>query len=97
VKYIEKDCVVEHAGRSYEAGGAVVTPELCVAYLADGGKVTDWHGTVLGTFKIVASWRTPRSFVSSRMHAVHVTIDGVLYKGRSAGLGMFFRGKVSRE
>ena len=97
MRYIEKDCVVTHEGRTYEAGGAVVTPELCVAYLAKDGKVTDWHGAVLGTFRIVASWRTPRSYVSSHMHAVHVTIEGVLYKGRSAGLGMYFRGKVSRS
>jgi hypothetical protein len=96
MSYIEKDCTVTHKGRSFEAGGAVVTPNHIVAYLAKDGALTDWHGKPLGTYRIVATWRTPRSYVSTTMHAVHARVDGVVYKGRSAGVGMVFCGKRSK-
>lgn len=60
--------------------------------------ITDWHGNHLGDAKIVASWSLPRtSWISDRMFQVEATIDGVTYTGRSAGAGMFWRGKVKRS
>src|SRR5215813_7334229 len=35
--YIEKDCTFSHDGRTFEAGGAVVTSELLIAYPAANG------------------------------------------------------------
>jgi len=86
----------------------VVTPDRIVAYLGPDtgvpgaptirglreGILTDWHGTELGTYRITRTWRTPRSYVSSTMHQVYATVDGVTYTGRSAGVGMIFKGKV---
>lgn len=91
--YVETDCTIEHNGKQFTSGGAVVSEEYLIAYLAKNGVLTDWHGNKLGTYRIVSTWETPASYVSSTMHAVHATVNGVLYKGRSAGVGMIFRGK----
>lgn len=91
--YVETNCVVEHDGHRYESGGAVVTPDRIIAYLGEGHDLTTWHGESLGTYLIVSSWRTPRSYVSSRMCQVEATVNGVVYTGRSAGRGMIFKGR----
>jgi hypothetical protein len=91
--YIEKECTVTHEGRTFEAGGAVVTPGRIVAYLGRDGVLTDWHGKPLGNYRITASWSTPHSFVSDTMHQVYATVDGVTYTGRSAGVSMIFKGR----
>ena len=91
---IEPDCTFTHEGRAFTAGGAVVTPERITAYLGQNGQLTDWHGNVLGTYRITATWRTPRSFVSATMHQVYATVNGVQYTGRSAGVGMVFAGRA---
>jgi hypothetical protein len=95
--YIEQDCTFTHDGKGFTAGGAVVTDSHITAYLGKDGVLTDWHGEKLGTYRIVSTWSTPRSYVSSSMHAVHATVNGVVYKGRSAGVGMSFNGKRSAE
>jgi hypothetical protein len=94
--YVERNCTVEHDGRKFTAGGAVVTPDAVVAYLGKDGILTDWHGRQLGTYRIVATWRTPRSWVSSTMSQVQATVDGVRYTGRSAGVGMIYHGRRMR-
>jgi hypothetical protein len=91
--YIEKDCTFEHEGRTFEAGGAVVTPDRIIAYLGKDGVLTDWHGNKIGTYRVTSTWRTPASYVSSTMHQVYATVDGVTYTGRSAGVGMSFKGR----
>ncbi len=91
--YVETDCTIRHEGRAYTAGGAVVTEDRIAAYLAPDGVLTDWHGQPLGTWREVARWRTPRSYVSSYMLQVEARVDGVLYTGRSAGVQMLYRGK----
>lgn len=91
--YIEETCVVEVGGTEYMAQGAVVTPDYCMAYLGDDHVLTDWHGAQLGTYRITASWPTPGSYVSDKMHQVEATIDGIVYTGRSAGTGMLYRGR----
>lgn len=85
--------VVIHEGRSFSAWGAVVTPDAAAAYLGADGVLTNWQGEPIGTYRVVSTWRTPRSFVSSRMRQVEATIGGVRYTGRSAGVGMLWKGK----
>lgn len=91
--YVEKDCTFHHEGRAFTMGGAVVTDARVHAYLGKDGTLTDWHGKKIGTYRITGTWKTPRSFVSSRMHQVEARVVGVLYVGRSAGEGMSFSGK----
>jgi hypothetical protein len=68
------------------------------AYLGKDHKLTDWHGNVIGTYRVVRIWRTPMSYISDTMSAVHATLsDGRIYKGRSAGVGMLFQGKRAKR
>lgn len=78
---------------TFVAAGAVVTPDRIVAYPAENGLLCDWHGNVIGTYRIVATWKTPRSYVSSTMHQIEARVNGVTYTGRGAGVGMSFTGK----
>ena len=96
-RYIETDCTITHNDQSFTAGGAIITDNHIVAYLGAHGVLTDWHGKPLGRYHIVSTWRTPRSYISGVMHAVHATVNGKLYKGRSAGEGMSFMGKLSHK
>jgi hypothetical protein len=99
--YVEQNCTFTHNGRDFTAGGAVVTSDFARGYLTfdtpeligTTGAVTDWHGTRLGTARIVGRWRTPRSFMASHMLQVECRIDGVLYTGRGCGNGMVWSGK----
>lgn len=94
MEYLETDCTIEHEGRKFESGGAVVTGNAVFVYLK-GNTVTDWHGKVLGNCRVLSWWRTPRSAYSPRMYSVEFWIDGVRYVGRSGGDGMMLRGKRS--
>lgn len=96
MEYIEQNCTIKHEGREFTSGGAFVTPEYAVAYLGKDGVLTDWHGKPIGTYRVTSTWRTPRSFVSSTMSQVRATIDGIVYHGRSAGVGMVFTGKRAK-
>ncbi len=92
--YIERDCTFTHAGRTVESGGAVVTPDYAIGYYdAKRNAITNWHGEILGTATVVASWPTPRSYMSGTMCQIEATIDGVTYTGRGAGNNMLWRGK----
>lgn len=91
--YLEGPARFEHAGRTFTANGASVTESHCVAYLASGGVLTDWQGTPIGTWLTVASWRTSRSYLSDHMLQVWATVQGRTYTGRSAGVGMLYRGR----
>lgn len=91
--YVETDCTTELGGRTYEFGGAVVTPNLIVAYPGEAGVLNDWHGKPLGTWRATSTWRTPLNWYSSTMSQIEATVDGVVYTGRGAGVGMIFKGK----
>ena len=93
MQYIETDCTIEHEGRKFTSGGAIVTPERIIAYLGKAGTLTDWHGQQIGTYRITSTWCTPRSWFSSTVSQVHAHVDGVNYTGRSAGEGCVFAGK----
>ena len=101
--YVETDCTFEHEGRSFESGGAVITPDYVIGYVGDvleefpiGAKLralTNWHGLQIGTIRLTSSWRTPRSYVSSHYYQAYAKVDGVTYTGRTAGKGMIFKGR----
>jgi hypothetical protein len=64
-----------------------------------GDVMIDWDSSKeLGTYRITRTWKTPHSYVSSTMNQVYATVNGITYTGRSAGVGMLFRGrKVSHD
>ena len=79
-------------GVHVEAVGAVVTPDVIVAYPGTGGVLGDWHGNRIGSWEQVASWPV-HSWMGSRMFQIEALVDGVLYTGRGFGVGMIYRGK----
>lgn len=87
IKIIRDDEVVP------ASGGA--TGEWAVGYMsADMKRVTDWHGHLLGTARVVTSWPLQGSYLSDRMFQVEATIDGRTYTGRTMGANMLWRGRV---
>jgi hypothetical protein len=104
--YIETDCTIEHEGRKFTSGGAVVTEDYVVAYVGQTidhvlgnppytgmfsrRNLTDWHGNVIGTCSFTASWRIS-SWQSDRMYQIWATVNGVRYTGRGMGAGMVCR------
>jgi len=93
--YVEHDCTISFQGQDFTSGGAIVSEQFITAYLGKSGSLTDWHGKQIGTYRILSTWRTPRSYVSSTMSSVECFVDGVRYVGRSAGLGMVINAKRS--
>jgi len=93
--FVERDCIIEHEGRAFEAGGAIVTPTAIAAYVAADGVLTDWHGNSIGRWRETARWRM-RSYLGSYMHQLEATVDGIVYTGRSFGVGMLYRGRAKR-
>lgn len=92
--YIEQNTYFEVNGEQYWSGGAIVNDDICIGYLGkDGYTLTNWAGDRLGDYAIKSTWKTPKSYVSSKMHQVEVCVFGKIYTGRSAGIGMLFKGK----
>lgn len=97
MNYTEENCFFEVNGKEYWAGGAIVNENLCIAYLAKDGRLNNWKGEQIGTYKIIRTWNTPKSYVSSRQHQVEAVVDGITYTGRSAGIGMMYKGKRKKS
>ena len=103
--YIEQDCTIEHNGQTFEAGGAVVTPDFAIGYVKDHksamserGVITDWHGNEIGKIVACTSTWPVHSWMGNRMHQIEARIDGVLYTGRAIGdvhgvSGIIWRGR----
>jgi hypothetical protein len=92
--FIEKDCTIEHEGRKFEAGGAVVTSDFLIAYPKENGVLGDWHGNAIGTWRVLSSWKI-RSFYADRMYSLEARVNGVRYVGRGMGVGMSLKAKRS--
>jgi hypothetical protein len=99
MNYVERDCTIEHEGKVFESGGAIVTGSHAIAYphfereyVGACGLLKDWHGNTIGTCHITASWRI-NSYMSNKMFQIAATIDDVRYTGRGCGSGMIWRGK----
>jgi hypothetical protein len=58
--------VITHEGKEFSAYGFVRTSDRLTAYLGENGQLTKWDGTPVGTYRITRTWRTPRSYVSSK-------------------------------
>jgi hypothetical protein len=67
--------------------------DTIAGYMMKGGVLADWRGNPMGAYRIVSSWRTPKSYVSDRMYQLEATVEGIVYTGRSAGENMSFFGK----
>jgi hypothetical protein len=94
--YVETDCTITFQGQEFTAGGAIVTDNEIIAYIGANRALTDWHGNPLGTYKAVSCWETPTSYISHWMYQIEAIVNGVVYTGRSAGMGMVFRGKIKK-
>jgi len=87
-----------HEGREFKAGGAAVTDAHLIAYLGKDFTVTTWDGHVIGQYRVLSTWKTPRSMWSSTMSSVVVRLhDGRTYTGRSAGVGMTVKARRSKR
>jgi len=86
--------IVTHEGREFKALGSVVTDTYVTAYLGKDGQLTNWNGETIGTYRVTRTWRTPHSHYSSTMSQVYAAVNGKVYQGRSAGLGMLFNGRL---
>jgi hypothetical protein len=99
--YIETDCTITHNGRTFEAGGAVLTSDFALGYIVrakDSNKLilTDWHGKTLSeSVRLVSSWRI-NSALSDRMYQFEVTLNGVVFTGRGMGVGMVWKGRPKK-
>lgn len=94
--YVEQDCTFETQGRKFTSGGAIVSQNYIIAYPKANGVLGNWHGEPIGTWRAVATWKTPRSFMSSTMSQIEATVDGITYTGRGAGEGMIYKGKAKK-
>lgn len=86
--FVEEDCTIQHEGHTFESGGAYVVGDQAVAYLGKDDVLTDWHGTRIGSFRVVSSWRNARGWFPSLTYAVRAYIKGKVYCGRGPGEGM---------
>ena len=94
--FVEQDCTFEHEGRKFESGGAVVTDQWLIAYPGDAGRLNDWHGNQIGTYRVMSTWKLPwYCWQSSTMSSIECRVNGVRYVGRGAGKGMILRAKRS--
>lgn len=98
MNYIEKDCTIEHEGRKFTSGGAVATDDYLIAYPSKDGVLKDWHGNVLGRYRVISSrpavFFGHRSWVGSRYFYMRATLaDGRRYSLRGFGKGMIAKGK----
>lgn len=92
----ETDCCIYHEGHTFCAGGAYRTETHALVYVTnktftlDGGTgvaVTDWHGNVIGSYRITGQWEQypPRGYrgMPYTMTAIRVTmLDGSKWYGR---------------
>jgi len=91
--YIERDCTFKHEGQSFEAGGAYIDDSVIVAYPGPDGKLQNWHGATIGTWRATSSWRV-NSWIGSKMYQIRATLpDGRTYTGRGFGESMIYRGR----
>ena len=78
-------------GRSFTAGGAVVTPDRIFAYTDGKGGLTDFEGHVLGTYRVTSTWRQATRYNWTRMTAVVAYVNGQFWHGRQGDMGNLIR------
>lgn len=97
MEYIEKDCTFNHEGKSFEAGGAIVTDDYLIAYPDGKGLLKDWHGNVIGSYRVISSrpavFFGRHSWQGSRYYFMRATVNDAHYSIRGFGIGMIAKGK----
>lgn len=91
---------VQYCGNTYANLGSIVDHErgCVVGYVGkDNRTLTTWEGKPIGTVREISKWRTPRSWVSSYMHAYVAEVDGKRYHGRGCGEGMVLKLHASKS
>ena len=88
--------IITHNGKDYAARGSEVTETYAIAYPGKDGVLTTWGGEAIGTWRAVASWPTPQSWIGPRMYQIEAVINGRTYTGRGCGEGMLWRGKIKK-
>lgn len=68
-----------------------------LGYMGIAGKMTDWHGKTIGTYKTVSTWKVPNGWISGKMHQLDVKIGGKIYSARSSGVHMAVTGKLKAK
>jgi hypothetical protein len=95
--FVETDCTVTHEGKTFEAGGSVITPDFVIGYFSfnfGDHVIKTWHGEIIGKARITSRWRlTGYATWASDMYQVEATINGIKYTGRTQGDGMIWKGK----
>lgn len=98
MEYIEQDCTIEHEGRKFTSGGAVVTPGYLIAYPDKDGVLKDWHGKQIGTYRVLSTrpaiFFGRRSWQGSTYFYMRAMVDGRAYSLRGFGHGMIARGRA---
>ena len=98
--YVETDCTIEHEGRKFTSGGAVVTDAYLIAYPNKDGILQDWHGKQIGTYRVISSrpavFFGHRSCWGSTYYFMRATVDGKCYSLRGFGVGMIAKGKRTK-
>ena len=99
--FVERDCTIQHDGRSFEAGGAYRVGTKALVYVsADGTRVTTWKGERLGT--VVSATPVKLSqwspMCGAKMYAYRVVMDadGSVWSGRGMGEGMCLSLRMTR-
>ena len=96
--FVEQDCTIEHEGRKFTSGGAIVSDSYLIAYPAKGGELRDWHGNTIGRYSVVGSrpavFFGRHSWMGSRYFYMRATLtDGRRYALRGFGDGIIAKGK----
>ena len=101
IYYVESDCAIDHEGRVFVAGGAVVSDGYLIAYPGDDGILNDWHGRRIGTYTVISSrpavFFGHRSFMGPRYYYMRATVNGRTYSLRGFGVGMIAKGRATIE
>jgi hypothetical protein len=98
--YVEQNCTIEHEGRQFTSGGAVVSESYLVAYPDEGGVLKDWHGNIIGTYTVLGSrpaiFFGHRSWQGSTYYYMRGHVGKAYYSLRGFGHGMIAKGKRTK-
>lgn len=96
--FVEQDCTVRHAGRSFTAGGAFASPDYLIAYPGESVRLNDWHGNQIGTYLVQSSrpavFFGRRSWMGDKFYTMRATVNGRTYLLRGFGKGMIAKGRA---
>lgn len=102
--YVEQDCTIEHEGKTFEAGGAVVTDEYAIGYVKIGDYLhlshVDRNGRVTGDpLGTVTDWRgnylgNVYSCQSFRLHPSSFGSQGRMFQIKAQINGIWYTGRT---